>query len=468
MPIFRPYYFAGAIVPVLLTGCLHTPVPPLPNALPDSFAQATRQIGQAPVDLHGWWRQFDDPMLIRLVDAALAANPGIDAARQRLYAARMQAGTVDSRYKPQVNLVARGVEELSTTDSFYQVRANGIWDLGLFGVRESAQRQAAGDVQYAEAEWQATRVAIVAETVRLYLDLRHAQRHAALLAEQAALDARLLALTHARHAAMPDTPDPYLSIQVQQAHTRAEQTEPTMAVARAAHGLAALLNLTELAPDVTAAAAWPVLRAGSLAQVPSDLLRSRPDVRSAEANVQQAVGMLGLDKAELYPRIAIGTSWLYSYNITRSRNASSSDIPIPTPFLSLPIFDWGARKDAVAAQSHRVQAAVAAYRQAVVAGVAEVEIALAIYANERVRVDALTIAQQAATEHTRRLEARSRAGLASTWDALTARRDALRTERALATAQANHALAFATLYRALGGAPLPDLPSEHPHTGDGT
>ena len=71
-------------------------------------------------------------MLIRLVDAALASNPGIDAARQRLYAARVQAGTVDSRYKPQVNLVARGVEELSSTDSFYQVRANAIWDLGLF------------------------------------------------------------------------------------------------------------------------------------------------------------------------------------------------------------------------------------------------------------------------------------------------------------------------------------------------
>ena len=46
------------------------------------------------------------------------------------------------------------------------------------------------------------------------------------------------------------------------------------------------------------------------------------------------------------------------------------------------------------------------------------------------------------------------------------RYEALNTERALATAQADQALAFATLYRALGGAPLPDQPQANIPPGD--
>lgn len=466
MSICFPFRWAIAALPFVLAGCIHTPVPPLPDTLPAAYSQAQPQTGEAPVDLHGWWRRFDDPMLERLVDAALAANPGIAAAQERLQAARLHSGTIDSRYKPRVDLVARGVEDVSTTDSFYQVRADLIWDLGLFGAHASARRQARGDVQQAEAEWQATRVAVVAETVRLYLDLRHAQRHAALLVERAGMDRRLIALADARSAAGSAPPDLHLNLQIQHAHTQAEQAEPAIAIARASHGLAALLNLPQTAPDWATPAAWPVLHMGTLAQVPSDLLRSRPDVRRAEALVQKAVAALGMARADLYPRIAIGTSWLYAYNVTRSRNASSSDIPILTPFVNLPIFDWGARRAAVAAQSHDVQAALATYREALLTGMTEVEVALAMVAHESLRVDALTLAQHAATQQTNRVRTRAHAGLASTWDSVMIRYEALSTERALATAQADQALAFATLYRALGGAPLPDQPPANIPPGD--
>lgn len=453
-------------MPLLLAGCLHTPVPALPDALPAAWNEAPPRIASVPIDLHGWWLQFDDPMLVRTVEAALAANPGIAAAQARLHQARAQAGNVSRRYQPNVDLIARGVEEISTTDSFYQIRAELVWDLGLFGAQASAQRQVQGELAQAAAEWQAIRVAVVAETVRLYLDLRHAQRQQTLLARQAELDARLLALTETRGATGQGGPGLRLAVLTRQAHTQAEQADPTLAAARASRALAALLDLPETAPDWQAPASWPVLREGTLAQVPSDLLRSRPDVRRAEAQVQQAVGTLGQAKADLYPRIALGTSWLYAYNVTRSRNASSSSIPLITPFISLPVLDWGARRATVTAQSHGVQAALADYRQALVAGVTEVEVALAMQAHSAQRVEALTLAWRSNAELMQRAQARARAGLASTWDALEAQRQALQTERALAAAQADQALAFATLYRALGGAPLPEENVASVDTGD--
>jgi len=99
--------------------------------------------------------------------------------------------------------------------------------------------------------------------------------------------------------------------------------------------LATLLGQT--APD----AAWlqpapqPVLGDFALAQLPVDLLRFRPEIRQAEADVFRASGELGSAQAELYPRVALGSSLVYSYNVTQNRPLSSDYIPVIGPVVDI-------------------------------------------------------------------------------------------------------------------------------------
>jgi multidrug efflux system outer membrane protein len=49
-----------------------------------------------------WWRRFNDPVLDRLVDQALRANPNVRTAGLRIMEARAQLGIAGSSLYPQV------------------------------------------------------------------------------------------------------------------------------------------------------------------------------------------------------------------------------------------------------------------------------------------------------------------------------------------------------------------------------
>src|SRR5260370_42629483 len=86
----------------------------------------------------------------------------------------------------------------SAIDSYFHASIDVSWDLGLFGAREAGERNAAASVLDARGRLQAARVALVADVVRRYLDIRMAQRQRALIDEQALLDARALQLAQVR------------------------------------------------------------------------------------------------------------------------------------------------------------------------------------------------------------------------------------------------------------------------------
>ena len=235
----------------------------------------------------------------------------------------------------------------------------------------------------------------------------------------------------------------------------ADAAEPRAAIRAAAQGLAVLLGQTE--PDARwfDAAPVPRLSAPSLAQLPADLLRTRPEIRKAEAHVQEAAGDLGLARAALYPRIVLGASFLSSYNVTQNRPVRSSNVPIIGPVIDVPLFDWGRRRRNAEAHEDALDAALLAYREALVVGVGETETALSAFDQQSRRVadrERALSALDAGEASQRVLQGQ---GLSSEFDGLPLQRARHQAEMDLTGAQASRALAFVALYKALGGAPLP-------------
>jgi outer membrane protein TolC len=419
-----------------LAGCSSPPPAQLDGSVPARWTQplpAAAPGAAAAPDLQGWWKAWGDASLDALVEEALAANLDLAQAQSRLRQQRLLAGTAGSAFRPVFTAGARTLQDIAAIDSYFHASIDVSWDLGLFGAREAGERNAAAAVLDARGRLQAARVALVADVVHRYLDIRMAQRQRALIDEQAQLDARALQLAQVRQQQRLGTAEAVRQLQLQAGQSAALRASLRETQARSAHMLAALLGRTR--PDAQwlqadAQAPLPGPQALGVAALPADLLRTRPDIQVAQAGVERAAAEQGIAHAALYPRFVIGGSLLYSFNITQNLRTTQDNAPTFGPQIDIPL------------------AALDAQRE---------------------RIAALQSTQQVLAERERVQDQRLKLGLDSEFGGLAPRRAALQARSEQTTALAAHALAYVALYKALGGAPLPaeDLEDSGANAGNG-
>ena len=440
---------------VAVAGCAHVETPSLNPPLPSHWRHAAGADAPA-VDLHGWWHAFRDPQLDALVDDALRHNLNVAQAREHLIAARTLAQGDHARYLPHVRAKTEDAIDPDASASFFVAGFDAEWELPLFGRGRASREQAQGALGASAAHLQTTRVSLVAEVVRQWLQLRAAVQSG--LACDAIRDARArqLRLIRVREHLQLDSPAAVAQAEAALARATAVAAEPRARADAHAQGLAVLLGRDAPDPQWLTPAPVPDLGALDLTSTPADMLRSRPEIALAQADVLSALGDARMARAELFPSIGIGGSIVWSTNVTTHRRTSDNAIASAGPVLEIPLFDWGLRESRLHADNHELKAAVFAYRQAVLEGVAAVEDALGELAQTRV--------QERASEHAAQALARAQA--------LTEKRVKLQldsplaeSEDAAASAQArleairaktDRGLAFVHLYKSLGGAPLPE------------
>ncbi|WP_167772837.1 TolC family protein [Ramlibacter humi] len=445
-----------ALSAALLAGCSVAPVPQVPQDAPASWAAPVPAAPQAaPVDLQGWWKVFGDERLDALVARALQANLDVRVAASRLRQARLLASAEGTRFLPLASAGLHPVRDPRATDSFLHLSLDVTWELGLFGAGESGDRVAQGQIAAAEWQVQGARVAVVAEVVRRWLELHAARDQQALWTAIAQADDQSAGTARARWDNRLGTAADVAQAQARAAQARATAAGYAGAVQTAGVALAQLLGESAAGDWATqpAAAGLPPV---SVRELPANLLRSRPDVRQAEAGVLRAAGEAGLAQAELSPRLALTGGVLRSFNVTERRATATHSTFSIAPSIDVPLFDWGRRQDRARAADEAVQEALLAHRKAVLDGVAEAETALGLLATQRERERLLAAAAQAAQAQETQLQARTRAGLAGASDAPALARVRLLAQSELRDAQSGAALAFVALYKALGGAPLPE------------
>src|SRR5690606_10931783 len=131
-------------------------------------------------DLRRWWQQFNDPLLIELIEAAQTASPNVASAGARIVqarAARVAAGAALLPPADATAAAARGNAQagapLATT---VQGGLQTAWEIDLFGGNLAAADAAQARLDGERAGWHAARVAVAAETANSYLDLRTCER----------------------------------------------------------------------------------------------------------------------------------------------------------------------------------------------------------------------------------------------------------------------------------------------------
>jgi len=452
-----------ALLGTLLAGCAVAPLPDLKAPVPEAWRNAPANAAPPAADLRGWWQALGDPALDGLIDRALRNNLDVAQAAERLQAARQVGGHARDGYLPNLHARTNDVVNPDTSASYFMVGFDSSWEFPLFGAWQSTKRVATGQTDGAQAALRGAQVSLVAEVTRRWVELRSAQRQEALLLAIRDAQQEKQRLLQTRVDLKLAPPMEAARAQAELARAEAALAEPRQAINASAQQLAVLLGQNE--PDQ----AWlepgtqPRLGAWQLTAAPADMLRARPEIAGAEAEVIRAAGELGLARKDIYPHIGFGSSIQWSVNIATNHRARNHEgIFSAGPVIDIPLFDWGQRHAVEQVRDAELKASLLAYRQAVIEGVAEVEGALAaLHAQgERSALLARNVAAMAAAADG--AATLQRLGLADRGDLGAATTAKIEAQGDLVQAQQDRSIAFIALYKALGGAPLPSVPSAEP------
>lgn len=453
-----PFLLCAAIG-LALAGCVAEPLPALKPPVPEAWRNAPQGVAPPSADLRGWWQALGDPALDGLVDRALRNNLDVAQAAERLKAARLIGGHARDTYLPNLHGRTNDVVNPDTSASYFMVGFDASWEFPLFGAWQSTQRVADGRIAAAQAALRGAQVSLVAEVVRHWVELRSAQRQESLLVAIHDAQQEKLRLLQTRVDLKLAPPAEAARAQAELARAEAALAEPRQAINAAAQQLAVLLGQNEPDPAWLEPGAQPRLGEWRLTAAPADLLRARPEIAGAEAEVLRAAGELGLSRADIYPHIGFGSSIQWSINIATNHRARNHEgIFSAGPVIDVPLFDWGQRVATAHAKGHELNAALLAYRQAVLQGVAEAEVAMGDLEQLRGREQALAQAAQASDGGLVATRKRAQLGLGSGLDVQDSLIDGRRAELELTSAIAARDLAYVSLYKALGGAPMPEPP----------
>ncbi|WP_236585325.1 TolC family protein [Dyella sp. EPa41] len=455
----RPHLLASLLLGwglVTLAGCSVAPLPELKPPVPDAWRNAPAGVAPPAADLRGWWQALGDPALDALVDRALQANLDVAQAAERVQAARILNRHAHDPYLPALHGRTNDQIDPDTTASYFVAGFDALWELPLFGAWQSSKRVAEGQLHGADAALRGAQVTLVAEVTRRWIELRSAQQQELLLTGIHDALQEKVRLVQVREGLKLAPPLEVAKAQAELARAEAALAEPRQTINSTAQQLAVLLGQNEPDPAWLQAGPQPKLGNWQLTTAPADMLRARPEIASAEAEVLRAAGELGLSRADIWPHIGLGASLQWSANIASNYRVHTGEAIFSYgPLIDIPLFDWGQRVAAAHAKDHELKAAVLAYRQAVLQGVAEAEIAMGDLEQLRGREQATVQAAQAVQTTMDALNKRAELNLGSHLDVQDGLIENRRAQLEVISAIAARDLAYVSLYKALGGASMP-------------
>ncbi len=443
-----------------LTACAtHTSLPNLPRETPSTWRDHSSAPAGLQPDLQYWWRAFNDATLDGLIERALHDNLNLQIAAERLKGARALQHRASREFWPNLNYRIYEETAPNARVGYLEVGFDSTWEFGFFGRAQGNDRVALADFNSAAIDEAAARVTISAEVAKTYIELRAAQRRTRLFYEIVTARRKQVELAEVRLRTRLGSELDLDRARLELQQALGEANEPTAAVIQTQQALAVLLGSNTPDATLSAATTQPELPDVTVRETPADLLRTRPEIRRAEQNVLKAAGELGVARADLWPKLGLVGTLISSTALTGDLDRPNRAVPLLGPTLSIPLWDWGMRRDVVNARGAALNAAVLAYREAILEGVAEVQTTLSLFDAKTKLSEASLQASLLSWSAVASAQTMRHVGLGDGFDLLAAEIAHSQAGLQQTNALRERALAYIALYKSLGGA-MPPLQTE--------
>ncbi len=381
--------------------------------MPDTWhAELTKGLKTGQADLRTWWKTFDDPLLDSLIERSTAGNLGVKQAVARILQARAQVGFAAGEALPALDglgvidtsRVSENVQEVipsnRQTSTLYSTGLSAEWEVDIWGRIARSVESADAGLQATVEDYRDVLVSLYAEVANAYVNVRTAQARIIAALENVESQRKTLNLVKDRRAAELAS-----DLEVAQAELNLYTTESSVPqrrqeLAQAVHALGVLIGERPSAvwPELAQAKPIPQPPAEVLVGLPTELLRQRPDVRSAERTLAAQTARIGVATAELYPRFSLsGFFGLQTIGTSDFFNWESRAFSIG-PTVQWNLFDGGRVRSRIQLEDARTQEALFTYEQTVLDALREVEDNMVFYMQEKDRRESLRRSAEAAAK----------------------------------------------------------------------
>jgi NodT family efflux transporter outer membrane factor (OMF) lipoprotein len=347
-----------------------------------------------------WWAVFRSPELDATVRAAVAGNRTLVEAEATLLEARQRVAEAQGGLFPQANLsayaererfnyAAAGIPFPNAEFNLYSIGPSVSYDLDLWGGTKRLIEEREAQAQYQDYQLAAAYLTLTSDAVGEALTIASIRAQIAAANDIIANDQRNLDLVQRELQAGEATSLDVETAQSQLANDRTPLPPLRQQLSVARNNLALLVGKTAATwtpPDftldrITLPTDLPV-------SLPSALVRRRPDILAAEAQLHAASAAIGVATAQLYPNIdlsaaiaqtALEPSKLFTWQ------ATGADIMAG---LTAPLFHGGELTAQKRAAVAAFKAARAGYEQTVLQAFTQVANALDALRHDGQLVDA--------------------------------------------------------------------------------
>lgn len=413
-----------------------------------------------------WWKLYQDEALNGLIQQALAANTDLRIAAARLAKAESNLDYTNDSRRPKTSVEASpqyarfSAEELliptegkPLPNTFvYGLGASISYQVDLFGQINRAVEAATADVGAAQAAQDSTRITVVTETTKAYLESCAAGHEIEVANKTLALQTHSTALTKRLFSAGRGT-----SIDTTRSSGQEDQIRASLPMLHAQKQLALyrLAVLTgkppaEFSPAVATCNHEPELKSPIPIGDGMAMLKRRPDVRRAEFELHAATAEIGVLTADLYPKVTLGASVGSVGLMSHFLDADTVKFSLG-PLISWQFPDRTRIKLRIRGAEADQQAAYAKFDGVVLNALRETESALEVYARDLERLALLKNAQNKAEKSAKDAETLFKYGRQSYLPVLDANRTLISTEQAVAQVEGKILADQVNVFLALGG-----------------
>jgi len=265
--------------------------------------------------LGNWWTIFDDALLNSLVHRTIESNWELQAAVENIEQAKSEIVRVNSNALPSLGANVTASRQQTGTNSklgfalydLYGFNASLAWEPDVFGQVQTRVDAATRNVELEQAERRALMVAITAELVDAYAQLRAVQQQLALTRQYANLLQQQIALT--RRLADSGLVAPARIAQMQQVFLSTQSQIPALQ-ARIESLITTCSILTggfpgELAGALRKPAPMLSVKHAVPKTLPSQVLAQRPDIAAQQARILASLWNVEAAQADFMPRFNI-------------------------------------------------------------------------------------------------------------------------------------------------------------------
>lgn len=357
---------------VSLSGCMVGPDYIKPDVkTPDAFRY---QIGSGKAYANeSWWQLFSDPVLRRLVNQSLAQNWDIAIATARVEEAAGILTTRGAPLYPQVgynglaqrerlsNELAGATKAISPNpQNLYEPLLTASWEIDLWGRIRRQQQAAEANLVGAEEARRGVILTLASAVATTYFRLRALDAQLAVSKATLANYAKLKKLFNDRFRYGQVSEVVVAQITAQYETIAASIPLIEEEIGKTENALSILVG--DYPHAIARGASFAAIRLPKVpSDLPSDMLRQRPDIAQAEQELIAANARIGAAMAQYYPQLSLTGSLGYASGALTNLLTGPAGVWAIAGTLAGPIFDAGAIKGQVQATEAQKQAALANY-----------------------------------------------------------------------------------------------------------